>query len=67
MPEIKLGMGLWRGRYSGLERQWLRWYDADGNWIPTPAEEEKPRADREKRQKEKLIAQLRALGIEPDV
>ena len=38
LPEAKLGLGLWRGRYLGEERLWLRWYDHAGNWIPTPAE-----------------------------
>ncbi|MDJ1175433.1 Uma2 family endonuclease [Roseofilum capinflatum] len=38
-PELELGLGLWLGKYHGLERQWLRWYDAQGNWIPTPEEE----------------------------
>lgn len=74
LPKIRLGMGLWQGSYSGLDRLWLRWYDADGNWIPTlveraeeQAQKEKSRAEKEKRQKEKLLAQLKALGIEPDV
>lgn len=26
--------------YQGLERQWLRWYDAEQAWIPTPVERE---------------------------
>jgi Uma2 family endonuclease len=38
VPELQLGLGLWQGVYDGLERQWLRWYDATGQWIPTPAE-----------------------------
>ncbi|MDJ1180418.1 Uma2 family endonuclease, partial [Roseofilum sp. BLCC_M91] len=37
-PELELGLGLWFGKYHGLKRQWLRWYDAQGNWIPTPEE-----------------------------
>ncbi len=38
LPEAKLGLGLWRGRYLGEERLWLRWCDLDGQWILTPAE-----------------------------
>ncbi len=38
LPEAGLGLGLWSGVYQGLERQWLRCYDAQGAWIPTPAE-----------------------------
>jgi Uma2 family endonuclease len=59
LPEAGLGLGLWTGVYQGLERQWLRFYDAEGNWIPTPWEQEHQRA-------EHLAARLRALGIEPD-
>jgi Uma2 family endonuclease len=74
LPEIKLGLGLSPGVYHGVERKWLRWYDADGKWIPTPvekqqqrAEQEKTRADQEKTRAERLAAQLRALGIEPNI
>jgi Uma2 family endonuclease len=88
LPEIKLGLGLWEGVYHGVKRKWLRWYDADGNWIPTlvekqqqqieqeklkteqeklKTEQEKTRADREKMRADRLAAQLRALGIEPNL
>jgi len=39
MPQLELGLGLWWGDYEGITRYWLRWYDAQGNWILTPAEE----------------------------
>jgi Uma2 family endonuclease len=35
--ELGLGLGLWSGRYQGIQGQWLRWYDAAGAWIPTHA------------------------------
>jgi Uma2 family endonuclease len=38
-PEAELGLGLWQGSYQGEERLWLRWFDAQGNWIPTEAEQ----------------------------
>ncbi len=50
MPEIDLGLGLWQGEYLGVDRLWLRWYDSEGNWVPTPeerAEQEQERADQE--------------------
>jgi hypothetical protein len=37
----------------------LRWYDPDGNWIPTPVEQENQQVD-------KLAAKLRELGIDPN-
>ncbi|GBE94456.1 hypothetical protein NCWK1_4232 [Nostoc cycadae WK-1] len=59
MPSLQLGLGLWQGSYQGIERLWLRWYDTDGNWIPTPVEQESQRAER-------LAAKLRELGIDPN-
>lgn len=56
IPELELGIGLWSGAFEGVERQWLRWYNERGIWIPTDAE----RADR-------LAARLRELGEDPDV
>jgi len=73
MPGLKLGLGLWQGSYQGIERLWLRWYDAMGNWIPTSAEQESKRAEqeyqraeREFQRAERLAARLRELGIDPD-
>jgi Uma2 family endonuclease len=73
LPEASLGLGLWRGVHEGLDRLWLRFYDADGQWIPTPlehsqqrADEERHRAEQERQRAERLEARLRALGIEPE-
>ncbi|MDZ4878236.1 MAG: hypothetical protein CLLPBCKN_007671 [Chroococcidiopsis cubana SAG 39.79] len=59
LPGLNLGLGLWQGTYQGIERQWLRWYDAQGNWIPTATEQAQARAER-------LAERLRAMGIDPD-
>lgn len=40
LPTLNIGLGLWLGEYQGCQRQWLRWYDAEGNWIPTETEKE---------------------------
>ncbi len=61
IPELQLGLGLWLGQYRGLNRLWLRWYDQDGNWIPTEADRtelQRQRAEQERQQKE--LAQQRA-------
>ena len=75
MPDLKLGLGLCRGEYRGKERQWLRWYDAQGNWIPTEteriqqaeqrAEQAEQRAEQAEQRAEELVQRLRELGIEP--
>ncbi|MBW4490226.1 MAG: Uma2 family endonuclease [Trichocoleus desertorum ATA4-8-CV12] len=55
MPTLNIGIGIWQGEYSGIQRQWLRWYDAQNRWISTDAE----RADR-------LAARLQAMGLDPN-
>ncbi|NET82298.1 MAG: Uma2 family endonuclease [Moorea sp. SIO1F2] len=55
IPELQLGLGLWLGEYRGLNRLWLRWYDQQGNWIPTEAERtelERQRAEQERQRAE---------------
>jgi Uma2 family endonuclease len=65
MPNLELGLGLWQGTYQGIERLWLRWYDATGNWISTPEEQQAIRAEQEYQRAERLAARLRDLGIDP--
>ncbi|WP_228014572.1 hypothetical protein [Fortiea sp. LEGE XX443] len=64
MPGLQLGLGLWQSSYKGIERSWLRWYDANGNWVPTPVEQENQQVDRLAAKVEKLAAKLRELGID---
>jgi Uma2 family endonuclease len=80
MPELDLGLGLWHGEYQGIERSWLRWYEAQGDWIPTEAEQERAekaqalqqaeqerqRAEEAEAKLESLIQRLRESGIDPD-
>jgi hypothetical protein len=79
MPEIELGIGLWQGRYKGVNRLWLRFYDANNDWILTEAEQlelekqfAQQRAEQSELEKqlaeqraESLAQRLRELGIEP--
>jgi Uma2 family endonuclease len=80
MSELELGLGLWDGEFRGIERSWLRWYDAQGNWIPTEAEQEqaekaqalqqaeqeRQRAEQAESKLESLMQRLRDSGIDPD-
>jgi Uma2 family endonuclease len=73
--EMQLGLGVWQGVYGETEGRWLRWYDADGNWQPFPAEQvqlerlradrERQKAEQERQRAERLAARLRELGIDP--
>ena len=49
-------LGIWQGQYQNVELPWLRWWDDQGNLLLTGRE-----------RSERLAAQLRAAGIEPEV
>lgn len=80
MPDLACGLGLWYGTYDGITRHWLRWYDADGQWIPTAteaalraAEIAQRQAEASRQEAETLATELDALrqrlrerGIDPD-
>lgn len=69
IPSLEIGLGLWQGTYHGIDRQWLRWYDAQGHWIATAEEreiQERQRAEQEKQRADRLAAKLRELGIDPE-
>jgi Uma2 family endonuclease len=75
IEEIGIGLGVWQGTYLEDERLWLRWYDAAGNWLPTPdekaqrsenlarqAEEQARQAEEQARQAENLARQAENLA-----
>ena len=80
LPDLQVGLGTWDGVVEGMRDRWLRWCDADGNWLPTETEQERQQrkqaeeiADRERQQRERAEAEnkalrqrLRELGIDPD-
>ena len=63
LEEIQLGLGLWQGSYQGIERLWLRWYDLQGNWILTPEERERQRAEQAELEIARLKELLRNSGL----
>ncbi|MEH2077976.1 MAG: hypothetical protein V7K57_26870, partial [Nostoc sp.] len=62
--------------YLGVHDNQLRYFNAEGQVIPTPeeiaqweaehAEQERQRAEQEKQRAERLAAKLRELGVDPD-
>lgn len=76
MPEICLGIDREQGTYEGWDREWLYWYDQQGNRLLTPAEvaeqqrqlanQEQQKTQQERQLREELIARLRAKGVDPD-
>jgi len=55
LEEIGLGIGKEIGTYQGITREWLYWYDKNGERLLTPEERVQRYAER-----------LRELGIDPD-
>jgi len=69
-PIAPLGIeiGIWQGLYQNMELPWLRWWDDQGNLLLAGSERaalESQRADLETQRADRLLAQLRAAGIEP--
>jgi hypothetical protein len=77
IPEIQLFLGVWHGTRENRQGYWLRWWDEQGNLLlwgselveaeRQRAEAERQRAEAERQRAERLVAQLRAAGIEPDL
>ena len=55
-------LGIWHGVYRNMEADWLRWWDLDGNLLPTSEE----RAKRAEEKNARLAERLRAMGVDPD-
>jgi hypothetical protein len=76
IPEINLAIGRGQGSYEGWNREWLYWYEVDGNRLPSPlewaqraqlqAQQAQLQAQQERQLKEDLIAKLQARGLDPD-
>ncbi|PSB03275.1 Uma2 family endonuclease [Merismopedia glauca] len=67
LPEVGLGIGIERGIYQGIEREWVYWYDEQGQRWLVP--EEIARQERQQRQEAEqrvriLEERLRSLGID---
>jgi Uma2 family endonuclease len=77
-PIAPLGveLGIWQGQYLNSELPWLRWWDLTGTLLPTSderieqanqrTEQANQRAEQANQRAEQLVAQLKALGIEPE-
>ncbi|MBD2184471.1 Uma2 family endonuclease [Aerosakkonema funiforme] len=76
LPEINLGIGIERGTFQGITREWLYWYNEQGQRLLTPEEQlteiqqvaqlEFQRRQEAERRAERLAERLRNAGIEPD-
>ncbi|MBE9000057.1 Uma2 family endonuclease [Nostoc sp. LEGE 12447] len=62
IAEMNLYLGVWQGTRENRTGKWLRWWDEQGNLLPWGTE----LAQQERQRAERLAAQLRAAGIEPE-
>jgi Uma2 family endonuclease len=58
-----IGLGIWNGSYQGVFGHWLRFFDVNGQWIPSPEEqliqktEQLTQKDKQLTQKDKQLTQ----------
>ncbi|NEO64954.1 MAG: Uma2 family endonuclease, partial [Moorea sp. SIO4G2] len=62
IDEISLFLGIWQGTRENRTGYWLRWWDQQGELLLWGSE----LVIHERQRAEKLAAQLRAAGIEPE-
>ena len=66
---MNLYLGVWEGTRENLTSKWLRWWDEQGNlllWSSELIEQKQQEIEQQKQRADKLAAQLKALGIEPE-
>ncbi len=56
-------LGIWEGEYQSQVWPWLRWWDTQGNLLLTGDE----RTEQERQRADRLVEQLKALGVEPEL
>ncbi len=77
LEQVNLGLTLWEGEFEGRRDNWLRWCDQEGNILSTGDElaqdaeqrtqEAEQRTQEAEQRTQKLAAQLRALGVDPNL
>lgn len=74
MPGLGLGIGTAQGTHDGYTREWLYWYDEQGNPYPAPdnvIQQERQRAEQERQRAEQAELQVKQLAqrlsrLDPD-
>jgi Uma2 family endonuclease len=52
LADLEIGLGIWQGEFEDVTATWLRWCDAEGNWMLTDTEQARQGAEQERLAKE---------------
>ncbi|WP_414579318.1 Uma2 family endonuclease [Anabaena sp. CCY 9402-a] len=69
IPELQLAIGVDVGIYGGWEREWLFWFNQDGERFPSPderVEQAQQQAQQAQQELKDLQNRLKQRGIDPD-
>ncbi|WP_434685070.1 Uma2 family endonuclease [Pseudanabaena minima] len=69
LDALGLHLSVWEGSRFNSHAFWLRWWNREGELLPCGnelVEQERQRVEQERQRNERLIVQLRSLGVEPD-
>ncbi len=66
LNDLEIGLGIWDGYFEDRPGPWLRWCDAEGNWLLTDTEREQAEKEQAQAEAHRLAEKLRELGIDPN-
>ncbi|MGF1523940.1 MAG: Uma2 family endonuclease [Leptolyngbyaceae cyanobacterium] len=68
LADLKVGLGLWEGIFEAAPGRWLRWCDAEGNWLLTDTEQERLAKEQERlaKEQERLAKEQERLAKEQE-
>jgi Uma2 family endonuclease len=48
LPDLAIGLGIWKGEFAGIWGDWLRWCDQAGTWLLTDTEQAEQAKEQER-------------------
>ncbi len=64
LADLEIGLGIWDGVFEDVPSHWLRWCDAEGNWLLTDTERERLEKEQAQAQLRQAARNLLATGME---